>query len=83
MSVVTVSSKGQVVLPKDLRKELNIQEGDRLEIRRDGEELHLRRVVAVPDAAEWRSWRGVLAGSDALADHMREHRDEIERERLS
>lgn len=82
MSVVTVSSKGQIVLPKELREELEIQEGDALEIQRDGTELRLRRLASSPPPADWRAWRGTLAGAGALEDHLREHRDEIERERL-
>ena len=82
MSVVTVSSKGQIVLPKDLRHELNIQEGDSLDVERDGTGLRLRRLAPESRPADWKAWRGVLAGSGALRDHLREHRDEIERERL-
>jgi AbrB family looped-hinge helix DNA binding protein len=82
MSVVTVSSKGQIVLPKELREELEIQEGDSLEIQREGDGLHLRRLSSSAPPAEWRAWRGILAGSGALEEHLREHREEIERERL-
>lgn len=82
MSVVTVSSKGQIVLPKELREELEIREGDSIDIQRDGDALHLRRIPPPVAPADWRSWRGVLAGSDAVEEHLREHREEIERERL-
>jgi antitoxin PrlF len=82
MSVVTVSSKGQIVLPKELRDELEISEGDTIEIQREGDGLHLRRLSVAAPPADWRAWRGVLADSEALEDHLREHRDEIERERL-
>lgn len=82
MSVVTVSSKGQIVLPKQLREELEIREGDSIEIQREGNELHLRRVSSAVPAKDWRTWRGILAGSNALEEHVREHREEIERERL-
>jgi len=82
MSVVTVSSKGQIVLPKELRQELEIREGDSIEIQREGDGLHLRRLVSAPPPADWRAWRGILEGSGALEEHLREHREEIERERL-
>ena len=32
--------------------------------------------------ADWRRWEGILAGTNALDDHQREHRAELERERL-
>lgn len=82
MSVVTVSSKGQIVLPKELREELEIRAGDSLEIQREGDGFHLRRLASASPPADWRAWRGVLAGSEALEEHLGEHRDEIERERL-
>jgi AbrB family looped-hinge helix DNA binding protein len=82
MSVVTVSSKGQIVLPKDLREELEIREGDSLEVQREGDELHLRRLSSPSPPADWRAWRGILEGSGALEDHLREHREALERERL-
>jgi AbrB family looped-hinge helix DNA binding protein len=82
MSVVTVSSKGQIVLPKELREELEIHEGDTLEIRRKGDGLQVRRLTASPPPSDWKAWRGVLAGSGALEEHLQEHRDEIESERL-
>ena len=55
MSVVTVSSKGQIVLPKDLRQELNIQEGDSLDVERDGTGLRLRRLAPESRPADWKS----------------------------
>jgi len=79
MLVVTVSSKGQIVLPKELREELEIREGDSIEIQREGDGLHLRRLSSTPPPADWRAWRGILAGSGALEEQLREHREEIER----
>lgn len=51
MSTSTLTSKGQITIPKDVRKRLNLQPGDRLEfvIDEDG------RVLVLPasiDASE-------------------------------
>jgi len=42
MSSVSVSSKGQVVIPKDVRQRLGIKPGSRLEFTESGGELRLR-----------------------------------------
>ena len=82
MATVTVSSRGQIVLPKRIRDELEIHEGDRMEIRRDGNRIVLDPATRQPDEKDWRAWRGALAGTTALEDHLKEHREEVARERL-
>lgn len=42
MNSVSVSSKGQVVIPKEVRQRLGIKAGSRLEISESGGELRLR-----------------------------------------
>lgn len=42
MNSVSVSSKGQVVIPKEVRRRLGIKAGSRLEISESGGELRLR-----------------------------------------
>ncbi len=82
MLTVTLSSKGQIVLPQGIRQTLGLQEGDKLEVT-----LRDRMVLLAPVPAEratgWQRWRGELAGTDALAEHLTEHAAEVERERLS
>lgn len=78
MSVVKVSSKGQIVLPKKLRDDLGIKEGDRLEVSRQGDQLVIK-ISTAAETSDWRSWRGVLAGSGSLEAHLAEHREEIRR----
>jgi AbrB family looped-hinge helix DNA binding protein len=82
MTTVTISSKGQIVLPKRLREEMSIREGDRMELLREDDRLVLRPVARPAREQDWRRWRGTLAGSSALADHVEDHREEIERDRL-
>lgn len=52
--VLTVSSKGQVVLPAKLRKELSIQSGDKLAIYTSGDVIMLKR-IQMPTAEEFRA----------------------------
>lgn len=42
MNSISVSSKGQVVIPKDVRQRLGIKAGSRLELTEAGSELRLR-----------------------------------------
>ena len=82
MATVTVSSKGQIVLPKRLREDLAIREGDRVELHREGDRIVLEPALKTGSQRSWRSWRGALSGSPALRDHLREHAEEVARERL-
>jgi AbrB family looped-hinge helix DNA binding protein len=82
MATVTVSSKGQMVLPKRIREDLAIREGDRVELHREGDRIVLEPALKAGSQRSWRSWRGALAGSPALRDHLREHAEEVARERL-
>lgn len=51
MSSVLVSTKGQVVLPADLRRRLGLNPGARLEVTEEPDGLRLRVQRAVPAAA--------------------------------
>lgn len=81
MSIVSLKNK-RVVLPEEVWNTLGLEEGDRLTVSVEG-----RRVVLTPvsEAKErdWRDWRGRLAGTTALQDHVAEHADEVYGERLS
>lgn len=79
MPTVTVSSKGQIVIPLDLRKELNLKEGEQLEVSANAEAIVLTRVRTRMARRTWRSWSGALAGSNALEEHRKEHRKEAKR----
>lgn len=58
MDIVTVSPKFQVVIPKQLRQSLNIQAGQKLRARIQGE--HIELIPEQPMSAA----RGFLAGID-------------------
>jgi len=76
MAQVVVSSKGQVVLPKSVREKLSLDKGTVLEVEVDGDRVLLRRVRRRKSG--WRGWRGILKGTNALADHLNEHAEEAE-----
>ena len=70
MEKVTVSSKGQIAIPKNVRDQLNLSEGTKLTL-----ELRGRDIVLSKDPA-WKKLRGA-AGRDvirAFAAHKKEER---------
>ena len=70
MEKVTVSSKGQIAIPKSVRDRLNLAEGTRLTLELRGQEIVLSKLPA------WKKLRGA-AGRDlmpAFAAHKKEER---------
>jgi AbrB family looped-hinge helix DNA binding protein len=51
MTTVVVSSKGQIVLPAELRRRLGLGAGTRLELSEESDGLRLRVTRTVPEAA--------------------------------
>jgi len=76
MTTVQLSTKGQMVIPKELREQLNLHEGDLLSVELDGELLILYKMKE----GNWQRWRGSLRGTSALQKHEREHKEEIKSE---
>jgi len=65
-----VSSKGQLVIPSQLRKELRLKAGTGVSIEREGD-----RLILVPDSSlDWRSLRGCLKGKPSGLDILRAER---------
>ncbi|HHT9138586.1 MAG TPA: AbrB/MazE/SpoVT family DNA-binding domain-containing protein [Candidatus Wunengus sp. YC60] len=48
MKTLTISSKGQIAIPKEIRDSLHIKSGDRLVYTVDGGRIVLEPVVSVP-----------------------------------
>jgi AbrB family looped-hinge helix DNA binding protein len=70
MEQVTVSSKGQIAIPKQVREALNLSEGSKLTLEVRGQEIVLSK------GAGWRRLQG--AGGDlmkAFAAFKREERE--------
>jgi AbrB family looped-hinge helix DNA binding protein len=62
MTTITVSPKFQVVIPRDLRRELNIQPGQKLRARIQGDRIEL--IPEQPITAA----RGFLQGIDTRVE---------------
>jgi AbrB family looped-hinge helix DNA binding protein len=50
---VTISAKGQVALPKEVRSELRIKAGDQFRVEVSGSKIVLTPVVTVPKEQAW------------------------------
>ena len=50
---VTISAKGQVALPKDVRNKLSIKAGDQFRVEISGTKIVLTPVVTVPKEQAW------------------------------
>jgi AbrB family looped-hinge helix DNA binding protein len=81
MAIVTLSSKGQIVLPREIRQALGLRKGDRLHVTLEGDRLVLT-ILPPTQEQDWQRWRGSLAGTQALQEHLTEHADEVNRERM-
>ena len=72
MEKVTVSSKGQIAIPKQIREALNLAEGTRLTLEVRGQEIVLSK------GAAWKKLQG--AGRDMTKDFTDFRKDERELE---
>jgi AbrB family looped-hinge helix DNA binding protein len=74
---VTVSSKGQIAIPKAVREKMGLTEGAKLNLSIQGQTLVLQRQGLI----DWRSWRGKFKGAPLDRDLAQDHRREIQRDR--
>jgi AbrB family looped-hinge helix DNA binding protein len=82
MATTTVSSKGQVVIPRALREKYRLTLGTRLEVAESAEGLVLAPLKPARSARRqtgWRTLRGAMKGTNALKEHLAEHRREAKR----
>jgi AbrB family looped-hinge helix DNA binding protein len=78
---ITVSSKGQMVIPAALREELGIEPGTQVAVRLEGQELVLRPETLASKLAMIKKMRGIAAGGPSLCDELLgDRRRERERE---
>jgi AbrB family looped-hinge helix DNA binding protein len=61
MEQVTVSSTGQIAIPKTVRDALNLSDGTRLTVELRGQEIVLSKEAA------WRKLQGAAAGSGLMS----------------
>ncbi len=79
MATTTVSSKGQVVIPRALREKFRLISGTRLAVVESDEGLvlaPLKRTRSSHRQVGWRALRGSAKGTNALKEHLAEHRRE-------
>jgi AbrB family looped-hinge helix DNA binding protein len=70
MQVVTASSRGQIVIPKEIRKRLNIVAGKRLSVKAEGDQVLL---TPLPDDPV-ESFCGIFKEKSSLTKALTEHR---------
>jgi AbrB family looped-hinge helix DNA binding protein len=72
--MVTVSSKGQIAIPKAVRDALNLSEGAKLRVELRGQEIVLSKEPG------WRKLEGAAAGTDLIKVFAAHKKRERERE---
>jgi len=73
-----VSSRGQVVIPQQIREQLQLKDGTELDVEVERDHLVLRMAKST---ADWRSWQGKLKGVDLTKTLEEERRAEEGRDR--
>ncbi len=68
----TVSSKGQIAIPKAVRERLNLKAGTEVTIDVQGEALVMKRMVR--NFPDWRTMRGMAKGGERLTDALTKER---------
>jgi len=53
MKAATVSQKGQIAIPKEIREKLHIKSGDKLIIKVARGKISLQPSVNIPESQEW------------------------------
>jgi AbrB family looped-hinge helix DNA binding protein len=74
MEQVTVSSKGQIAIPKTIREALNLAEGSKLTLQVRGHQIVLSKEPA------WKKLQGAGAGRDLMRAFAAFKKQERERE---
>jgi AbrB family looped-hinge helix DNA binding protein len=72
MTTATISSKGQIAIPKAVRDRLNLKAGTKVVIDVQGEALVMKRVV--PEFQDWRTMEGMSKGPESLTKALEEER---------
>jgi AbrB family looped-hinge helix DNA binding protein len=79
MTKATISSEGQIVIPKALRERLKLESGAEVALEIQDERLVIQRVE--PGIPHWRTMRGMLRNGSSLTQALEEeHRGELARE---
>ncbi len=72
-----ISSKGQLVIPSEIRKQLGMRPGTGVSLELEGE-----RIVIVPDSSmNWRNMTGWLKGKPTALDILEQQRKQDREEK--
>jgi AbrB family looped-hinge helix DNA binding protein len=71
MNIVTASSRGQIVIPKEIRNRLNIVAGKKLSIKAEGDHVLLTPLPDDPVEA----FCGIFKEQSSLTRALTEHRE--------
>jgi AbrB family looped-hinge helix DNA binding protein len=72
MTTATISSTGQIAIPKAVRERLHLETGTQLSIDVQGEQLVMKRVE--PNFPDWQTMRGMVRGGESLTKALEEDR---------
>ena len=72
MTTATISSSGQIAIPKALRERLHLEAGTQLSIDVQDEQLVIKRVDS--NYPDWRTMRGMARGGESLTKALEEDR---------
>ena len=70
MNVITLSGKGQVVIPKEIRQKYNLKKGDRLLVR----EVSGKIILEITERHPILNLRGTFKGKGSLTQALLENR---------
>ena len=72
MTKATISSEGQVAIPKPIRDRLNLKPGTQVALDVQGEQVVMKRLVS--EFADWHTMRGMFRGAGNLLDDLAKER---------
>jgi len=72
MTEVSVTRKGQITIPVDIRRKFNIEEGMKVEVVEEEGKIVIRRVTSIFDLAGSGSGKGRASELKSTLDEIRE-----------
>jgi AbrB family looped-hinge helix DNA binding protein len=72
MTTATISSSGQIAIPKAVRERLHLEAGTQLSIDVQGEQLVIKRLDR--NYSDWRTMEGMCRGGESLTKALEEDR---------
>jgi AbrB family looped-hinge helix DNA binding protein len=77
MEKARLSSKGQLVLPRNIREQLRLKSGNEFSVEIEGGKIILEPLSA-ERSTHWSRWRGACKGESLLDALKTEHQKEME-----